>query len=116
MSPAEREKRRWTRRRPWKRWGRLPPLSKAEILRALPDDAEADAFQGERERPLIPTKGRSSLVAHGAPPVLVPPGAGSGSVSTPPGAAGARTPAPQVPKLSGFKLPKRSVEYIAVDR
>ena len=96
--------------------GETSPLSKAEILRALPDDAEADAFQGERERPLIPTKGRSSLVAHGAAPGLAPPGAGSGSVSTPPGAAGARTPAPQVPKLSGFKLPKRSVEYIAVDR
>ena len=96
--------------------GETSPLSKAEILRALPDNAEANAFQGEREQPLIPPKGRSSLVARGAAPVLAPPGAGSGSVSTPPGTAGARTPAPQVPKLLGFKLPKRSVEYIAVDR
>ena len=84
--------------------GASSPLSKAEILRALPDDAEADTFQWEREQPLIPTKSRSSLVARGAAPGLAPPGAGSGSVSTPPGAAGARTPAPQVQKLSGFKL------------
>ena len=28
--------------------GETSPLSKAEILRALPDDAEADAYQGER--------------------------------------------------------------------
>ena len=42
------------------------PLSKAEILRALPDDAEADTYQGERERPLIPTKSRSSLLVRGA--------------------------------------------------
>ena len=46
--------------------GETSPLSKAEILRPLPDDAEADAFQGEREQPLIPTKGRSSLVTRGA--------------------------------------------------
>ena len=69
--------------------GETSPVSKAEILRALPDDAEADAYQGGKEQPLIPTKGRSSLVAHGAAPVLAPPGAGSGSTSAPPGAAGA---------------------------
>ena len=90
-------------------------MSKAEIVCTLPDDAEADAYHGEREQPLIPMKGRSSLVARGAAPVLAPLEAGFGSISTPPGAAGARTRAPQVPKLSGFKLPKRSVEYIAVD-
>ena len=69
--------------------GETSPLSKAEILRALPDDAEADARQGEREQPLIPTRGRSSLVARDAASVLTPPGAGSGSASAPPGAAGA---------------------------
>jgi len=96
--------------------GETSPLSKAEILRALPNDAEADAFQGEREQPLIPTKGRSSLVARGAASTLTPLGAGSSSASASPGAAGARTPAPQVLMLSGFKLPKRKVEYFAVDR
>ena len=94
--------------------GETSPLSKAEILRALPDDAEADAFQGDREQPLIPTKGRSSLVARGAASTPTPPGAGSDSASAPPGAAGARTLAPQVPMLSGFKLPKR--KYVAVDQ
>ena len=92
------------------------PPSKAEILRALPDDAEADAYQGGKEQPLVPTKGRSSLVDRGAASTPTPPGAGSGSASAPHGAAGARTPAPQAPMLSGLKLHKRKVEYFAVDR
>ena len=96
--------------------GETSPLSKAKTLRALPDDAEADAYQGEREQPLIPTKGRSSVVVRGAASTPTPPEDGSGSASTPPVAAGARTPAPQVPMLSGLKLPKRKVEYFAVDR
>ena len=96
--------------------GETSPLSKAEILRALPEDVEAEAYQGGKEKPLVPMKGRSSLVARGAASTLTPPGAGSGSASAPPGAAGAHTPAPQVPMLSRFKLPKRKVEYFAVDR
>ena len=92
------------------------PLSKAEILRALPDDAEADARQGEREQSLIPTRGRSSLVPRDAAPVFMPPGAGSGPSAAPPSTAGARTPTSQAPTLLGFKLPKRKVEYVAVDR
>ena len=91
-------------------------LSKAEILHALPDDAEADTYQGERERPLIPTKSRSSLLVRGAASTPTPPGAGSGSASALPGATGTQTPALQVPILSGFKLHKRKVEYFAVDR
>ena len=96
--------------------GETSTPSKAEILRALPNDAEADAYQGEREQPLIPTKGRSSLVVRGAASTPAPPGAGSGSASAPPGAAGDRTPAPQVPMPSGLKLHKRKVEYLAVNR
>ena len=42
--------------------GETPSLSKAEILRALPDEAETDARREEREHPVIPTRGRSSLV------------------------------------------------------
>ena len=76
--------------------GETSPLSKAKNLRALPDDAEADAFQGEREQPLISTKGRASLVARGAASTPTPPGAGSDSASAPPAAAGTRAPAPQV--------------------
>ena len=94
--------------------GETSPLSKAEILRALPDDAEADTRQEEREQPLIPTRGRSSLVPRDAAFVPTPPGAGSGPASAPPAAAGARTPVPRVPMLSGFKLPKR--KYVAVDQ
>ena len=42
--------------------GETSPLSKAEILRALPDDAEVDTRQEVREQPLIPTReiGRAS--------------------------------------------------------
>ena len=69
--------------------GETSPLSKAEILRTLPDEAEADACQGEREQPLIPTKGRSSLVVRGAASAPTPPKAGSGSASAPPVTAGA---------------------------
>ena len=94
--------------------GETSPPSKAEIPHALPDDAEADAYQGGKEQPLVPTKGRSSLVDRGAASNPTPPGAGSGSASAPHGATGARMPAPQVPKLSGFKLPKR--KYVAVDQ
>nr|XP_020157853.1 spidroin-1-like [Aegilops tauschii subsp. strangulata] len=46
----------------------------------------------------------------------MPPGAGFGPATALPAAAEARTPTPQVPTLSGFKLPKRKVEYFAVDR
>nr|XP_040258640.1 uncharacterized protein LOC109756511 [Aegilops tauschii subsp. strangulata] len=95
--------------------GETSPLSKAEILRALPDDAEVDARQEVREQLLVPTKGRSSLVARGAASTPTSPGAGSGSASAPPAAARTRALAPQVPMLSGFKLPKRKVEYLAVD-
>ena len=94
--------------------GETSPLSKADILRALPDDAEIDARQEEREQPLIPTRGRSSLVPLDAASVPSPFGAGSGSASAPPAAAGTRTPTPQVPMLSGFKLPKQ--KYVAVDQ
>ena len=54
--------------------GENSPLSKADILHALPDDAEVDACQEVRELPLIPTRGRSSLVSRDAASVLVPPG------------------------------------------
>ena len=74
--------------------GETSPLSKAEILRALPDDAEADAYQGGRGQPLVPMKGRSSLVDRGAASTPTPPGAGFGSASAPHGTAGAQTPAP----------------------
>ena len=86
--------------------GETSPLSKAEILRVLPDDAEADAYQWERDQPLISTKGRSSLVVRGAASAPTPPEAGSGSASAPPVATGARMLAPQVPVLSGLKLHK----------
>ena len=67
--------------------GETSPLSKAEILRALPDDAEADARQRKREQPPIPMRGRSSLVPRDAA---------------------------SAPKLLGIRLPKW--KYVAVDQ
>ena len=74
--------------------GENSPLSKAEILRALPDDAETDARQEEREQPLIPTKGRLSLVPRDAASALTPPGATFGPSAAPSSAPGARAPTP----------------------
>ena len=48
--------------------GETSSPSKAEILRALPDDAEADAYQGGKEQPPVPTKDRSSLGTMVPPP------------------------------------------------
>nr|XP_040251756.1 protein WEAK CHLOROPLAST MOVEMENT UNDER BLUE LIGHT-like 1 [Aegilops tauschii subsp. strangulata] len=67
--------------------GETAPLSKADILRALPDDAEVDTCQKEGELPVIPTK-----------------------------APGACAPIPQASRLSGFKLPKCKVDYAVVDQ
>nr|XP_020175641.1 atherin-like [Aegilops tauschii subsp. strangulata] len=96
--------------------GETPPVSKADILRALPDDAEVDTRRGEGELPAIPTKGRSSLISRGAASALTPPRAGSGPSAAPSSASGARVPTPQAPTLSGFRLPKRKVGYVAVDQ
>ena len=96
--------------------GENSPLSKADILRALPDDAEVDARQEERELPLIQTRGRSSLVSRDAASDLVRPRAGSGPSAAPSSAPGARVPTPQAPTLSGFRLTKRRVDYVAVDQ
>ena len=70
------------------------PLSKADILHALPDDAEVDARQEEGELPVIPTRGRSSLISRGAASALTPPGAASGPSAAPSSAPGARVPTP----------------------
>ena len=95
--------------------GENSPLRKANILHALPDDAEVDARQEVRELPLIPTRGRSSLVSRDATSDLVPPGAGSGPSAVPSSAPGTDVPTPQAPMLSGFRLTKRKVDYVAVD-
>ena len=95
--------------------GVTSPLNKDEIIRALPDDAEVDARQGEREQPLIPTRSRSSLVPRVAATVLTPPEA----TSIPPAALSSsleiRAPIFRAPQLSGFKLPEWKVEYVAMD-
>ena len=96
--------------------GETSPLSKADILRALPDNAETDARQEEGELPVIPTRGRSSLVSQDAAPALMPPRATSGPSAAPSSASGAGAPAPQALRLSGFKLTKRRVDYATVDQ
>ena len=92
------------------------PLSKAEILRALPDDAEVDARQEEGELPVAPTRSRSSLIPRDAASVLTPPWAACSPSTAPSSAPGTRAPTPQAPKLSSFKLPKQKVDYVAVDQ
>ena len=96
--------------------GKNSPLSKADILRALPDDTEVDARQEERELPLIPTRGGSSLVSRDDASDMAPPGASSVPSVVSSSARGARVPTPQAPTLSGFRLPKRKVDYVAVDQ
>ena len=95
--------------------GENSPLSKGEILHALPDDAEVDARQEKGELPVVPTRSRSSLIPRDAAPVLTPPEATSSPHAAPSSAPGIRAPTSRAPQLSGFKLPKRKVEYVAMD-
>nr|XP_045084596.1 uncharacterized protein LOC123494057 [Aegilops tauschii subsp. strangulata] len=99
-----------------KEMGENSPLSKVDILRALPDDIEVDACQEEGELPVVPTRSRSSLIPRDAASALTPPGAASGPSAAPSSAPGVRAPTPQASRLSGFKLPKWMVEYAAVDQ
>ena len=96
--------------------GETAPLSKADILCALPDDAEADARQEKGELPVIPARGRSSLVSRDITPALAPSGAASSPCAALSSALRACMPTPQASRLSGFKLTKRRVDYAAVDQ
>nr|XP_020153724.1 translation initiation factor IF-2-like [Aegilops tauschii subsp. strangulata] len=80
------------------------------------DDNEANSRQEKGEPPVVPTRGRSALVSRDASPALTPPGAASGPSAAPASAPGACAPAPQAPRLSGFKLSKRRVDYAVVDQ
>nr|XP_040258157.1 ribonuclease Y-like [Aegilops tauschii subsp. strangulata] len=77
---------------------------------------EASATPKPVELALIPTQGGSSLVSRDAASALTPPGAASSPSAAPSSAPGARAPTPQAPTLSGFRLPKRKVDYVAVDQ
>ena len=90
------------------------PLSKAEILRGLPDHAKVDARQEEGELPVVPMRSRSSLIPQDAASALTPPGAASSPPAVLSSAPGIRAPTSRAPQLSGFKLPKR--KYVAVDQ
>ena len=96
--------------------GETSPLSKADILRTLPDDDEADVPQEKEEPPVIPTRGRSALTSRDAASAPTPPGAASCPSAAPSSAPGARAPAPQAGRLSGFNISKRRVDYTAVDQ
>nr|XP_020147164.2 atherin-like [Aegilops tauschii subsp. strangulata] len=95
--------------------GETSPLSKADIFRTLPDDNGADVPQEKGETPVVPTRGRSALISRDAASAPTPPGAASGPSAVPSSPPGARAPAPQAARLSGFKLSKRRVDYAAVD-
>nr|XP_040258348.1 FYVE and coiled-coil domain-containing protein 1-like [Aegilops tauschii subsp. strangulata] len=58
----------------------------------------------------------SSLVSRDAASALTPPGAASSPSAASSSAPGARAPTPQAPTLSGFRLPKRKVDYVVVDQ
>lgn len=113
--------------------GETSPMRKANILRTLPDDDdEADvplerselhaaggssrskANPRRRSPAAIPTRGRSTLISRDDAPVLMLPVAASNPPATSSSIPGARTPAPQATKLSGFKLRKQR-DYTAVD-
>nr|XP_020146409.1 actin cytoskeleton-regulatory complex protein pan1-like [Aegilops tauschii subsp. strangulata] len=96
--------------------GETSPLSKADIVRTLPDDDEADVRREKEEPPVIPTRGRSALISRDESATPTPPGAASRPSAAPSSAPGARAPAPQATRLSGFKLSKRRVDYNAVDQ
>ena len=114
--------------------GETSPLRKADILRTLPDDDDEADVPPEREEPPVaggssrpkaspqrrppaevPTRGRSALISRDDAPAPTPPGAASGPSAAPSSAPGARAPAPQAARLSGFKLKKRR-DYTAVDQ
>nr|XP_020186152.1 brain acid soluble protein 1-like [Aegilops tauschii subsp. strangulata] len=63
----------------------------------------------------VPTRGRSALISRDDAPVLTLPGAASVLSAAPSSVPGARAPAPQAARLSGFKLRKRR-DYAAVDQ
>ena len=65
---------------------------------------------------MIPTRSRSALISQDSTAAPVPARAAFGSTAAPASAFGAGAPAPRVAKLSGFKLTKRKVDYIAVDQ
>nr|XP_020192514.1 transcription initiation factor TFIID subunit 3-like [Aegilops tauschii subsp. strangulata] len=96
--------------------GETSPLSKANILCTLPNDERTDARQEKGEPPVIPTRDRTALIPRDATSIPPPPGATSGPSAGPSSALGARAPAPQASRLSGFKLSKRRVDYAAVDQ
>nr|XP_040258388.1 D site-binding protein-like [Aegilops tauschii subsp. strangulata] len=96
--------------------GETSPLRKADLLRTMPDDhAEIDDLE-RGEPPVIPTRGGLALVSRDDAPVLTPPGAASDPSADPSSTPGARAPAPQAGRLSGFKLSKRRVDYTTVDQ
>ena len=88
--------------------GETSPLHKADILRTLPDDDDEASVLPEREEPpVVLMRGRSALISRDDAPALTPLGAASGPSAAPSSALGARAPAPQAARLSGFKLTKR---------
>nr|XP_020191251.1 uncharacterized protein LOC109776999 [Aegilops tauschii subsp. strangulata] len=114
--------------------GETSRLHKADILRTLPDDNDEAEVPPEREEPPVagdssgpnasprrrspaevPTRGRSALISRDVIPTPTPLGATSGPSAVPSSAPGARAPAPQAARLSGFKLKKRR-DYDAVDQ
>nr|XP_020174388.1 uncharacterized protein KIAA0754-like [Aegilops tauschii subsp. strangulata] len=108
--------------------GETSPPRKANFLRALPNDDDADdhlvkevpppAGVTTRSRvspsrklpPGVPAKSRSALVSRGDAPAVSLPGAAMAS-STP----GARTPVPQAARPPGSALLKRRRDYAAAD-
>ena len=86
-----------------------------ESSRCFPTN-HSGMLQEEGELPVIPARGRPSLVSRGAASALTPPGAASGPSAAPSSAPGARVPTPQAPTLSGFRLTKQRVDYVAVDQ
>ena len=96
--------------------GETSPPRRADILRTLPDDDEADATPEEEDPPVVPKKGMLALISREVGSARMPPGAASSPSAPPSPAPGALADAPRATRLSGFKLSKRRVNYSVVDQ
>ena len=94
--------------------GQTSPRRRANILRTLPDDDEADTRQGGEDPSMIPKKDRSGLISRGATMALALLEANSIPSGAPSSASGPPKAAPRK-RLSGFKLGSRPPEHTAID-
>ena len=95
--------------------GETSPLRKANILRTLPYNDEADTRRGGEDPPVIPKKDRSGLISRGSTPAPVLPEASSNPSGAPCSAVGPPEAEPRK-RLSGFKLGRSPWDLATADQ